>query len=88
MNYVLIQVMTGKDPFHHIADSSEVLQTVLRGVLPRRPPVFGEDALWQFLERCWSEEPAQRPSMALVLLRIEEILCSYQVSEPEPPHSN
>ncbi|KAF8588120.1 kinase-like protein [Ramaria rubella] len=69
----VVEVMTGKHPFYYLADDAEVVLTVLRGVLPRRAPVFGEDGLWQFLERCWLEDPAQRPSMALALLRMEEI---------------
>lgn len=80
-----LQVMTGKDPYHYLADEAEVIHAVLRGVQPRRPPVFGEDGLWQLLERCWREEPTQRPSMALVLLRLEQAL---GVSEgPTTPHS-
>ena len=78
------QVMTGKDPFHYISSDVEVVHSVLRGVLPRRAPVFGEsDGLWQFLERCWVEDPVRRPSMALALLRMEEIYCLYSETDKE-----
>ena len=78
--------MTGKDPFHYIADDVDVGHAVLRGVLPRRPLVFGEgDGLWQFLERCWVEDPVKRPSMALTLLRMENIHCLYHDPDKEEP---
>jgi hypothetical protein len=79
--------MTGKDPFHYTPDDAEVIQAVIRGVLPRRHPAFGEDGLWSFLERCWVEEPGRRPSMALALLRMEEIQRFYHDPEKEPPNS-
>ena len=82
--------MTGKDPFHYIPNDIEVIHAVLRGVLPRRPPVFGEgDGLWPFLERCWVEDRMRRPSMALALLRMEEIFFynAPKKEQPQPPGS-
>ncbi|KAF8509129.1 kinase-like domain-containing protein, partial [Hysterangium stoloniferum] len=76
----VVEVMTGKPPYHYVADDEEVIPIVIKGILPRRPPIFGEDGLWSFLERCWREDVTHRPSMALALLRMEETLRLY----PEP----
>ena len=64
--------MTGRHPFEYITDDAEVIPFVLGSKIPRRTPVFGNDGLWQFLERCWQEDPLKRPTMALVLMRMEE----------------
>ncbi|KAF8509022.1 kinase-like domain-containing protein [Hysterangium stoloniferum] len=52
----VVEVMTGKPPYHYVADDEEVIPIVIKGILPRRLPIFGEDSLWSFLEQCWRED--------------------------------
>ena len=43
-----------------------MLLKVQDGEIPERPPDGIADPVWEFLERCWSRDPAKRPSTAQV----------------------
>jgi len=43
-----------------------MLLKIQEGEIPRRPPDWIADLVWEFLERCWSRDPAKRPSTAQV----------------------
>ena len=45
--------------------SIAVLQKVRVGELPQRPSGI-DDTVWEFLLRCWSRDPAKRPSISQV----------------------
>jgi Protein tyrosine and serine/threonine kinase len=46
---------------------------VCRGYRPARPLRMAQ-APWQLITECWAAEPAERPNMAAVIIRLEEML--------------
>ena len=40
-----------------------ILEKILAGELPQRTPGI-DDTVWEFLQKCWSRDPAKRPSTA------------------------
>ncbi|KAI5118191.1 hypothetical protein M0805_005546 [Coniferiporia weirii] len=72
----VVELMTGERPFYKI--EKDHIVTIYRGGggLPEKPT--GEDCkkirrrglderLWEFLERCWANDPADRPTITEVL---------------------
>lgn len=64
--------MTGMPPYHDKLERSIIYTVVVRRELPGRPeeyiPTNSEDGnkLWGLLVTCWSFEPEERPSAAVV----------------------
>lgn len=50
----------------------QVINQLIRGYKPKRPlkPLVNL-GVWELMERCWKTDPNERPSMALVLSRME-----------------
>jgi len=61
----VIEVITGSIPFSDIKSDARAIFYVMTGGRPRwdRRMAISDD-IWAMLERCWSTEPKQRPSMA------------------------
>jgi hypothetical protein len=62
------KVATGEVPFAHRRFDYAVIADIIRGVKPAEPTrchinVGAQPAFWAMLDRCWSAEPDQRPSM-------------------------
>jgi len=52
-------------PYFECIDTVMLLK-VQDGEIPQRPPDGIADPVWEFLERCWSKNPMERPSTAQV----------------------
>lgn len=69
----VLELMTTAHPFSYIKRSPLVLKALMTGERPRRPedPMYVarglDDAMWALLQRCWREEPEQRPTIDEVL---------------------
>ena len=71
LSYVLIQVFSGKVPFHEVAYPA-VTAAILRGERPSRPnhPSFN-DALWNLTQKCWDDAANDRPEMNNVIKELK-----------------
>jgi len=50
----MLQVLTGKVPYHYYKNDAQVLITLSRGLRPMRPddpPI--DEVHWRFMQRCW-----------------------------------
>lgn len=65
-----IEVFTGKLPFGDVGREKAVLM-ISRGKRPEEP--YGAERrgltaeIWLFIQRCWQEDPAQRPDINVVV---------------------
>ncbi|KAG1840165.1 kinase-like domain-containing protein [Suillus subalutaceus] len=69
---IMLQVFTGKVPYSEFRSDHQVTVQILRGRKPARPvtpPIA--DALWDFMQKCWLDEPEHRPSAKEVLIFIQ-----------------
>lgn len=69
---IMLQVFTGKVPYSELRSDHQVTVQILRGRKPARPvtpPIA--DALWDFMQKCWLDEPERRPSAKEVLMFIQ-----------------
>jgi hypothetical protein len=81
LGMVVLEVLTGQVPFachYHIT----VMKKVTDGERPERPrgpeAVWFTDGLWETLEQCWSHQPKLRPSIKVVLERLEQSFVDWQ----------
>ena len=60
----LIQVFSGRLPFHQVKHDAAVVLSVMKGSRPKHQmyPAIGHH-IWFLLELCWRADPTQRPSM-------------------------
>jgi hypothetical protein len=88
LGMTMLEVITGKVPFHHRRYDNIVIIDVIAGVRPPRPEEIitdKSDGLWDLLESCWQALPTHRPTskcveLCLDLLRwTEEIHTLYQL---------
>lgn len=68
--------MTGKHPFAEHPYDLIVLSAVVKGTRPSRPSFVATqrgltDPLWTLIEKCWSGNPEERPSMSSCLNELE-----------------
>ncbi|KAG1778245.1 kinase-like domain-containing protein, partial [Suillus placidus] len=69
---IMLQVFTGKVPYSEFRSDHQVTVQILRGRKPARPvtpPIA--DSLWDFMQKCWLDEPEHRPSAGEVLIFIQ-----------------
>ncbi|KIJ11882.1 hypothetical protein PAXINDRAFT_101466 [Paxillus involutus ATCC 200175] len=51
---VMLQVLTGKVPYHYYIRDAQVLSAVSKGFIPQRPNrALVTDRQWTFMQRCW-----------------------------------
>jgi serine/threonine protein kinase len=78
LGMVIYEVLSGRTPFT-LSKASVVIQRVLDGERPERPP--GSDGklfagrIWRVVRRCWKPRPRDRISAKVVLLGLEGRLC-------------
>ncbi|KIJ10913.1 hypothetical protein PAXINDRAFT_16135 [Paxillus involutus ATCC 200175] len=59
---IMLQVLTGKIPYHYYPRDERVLLALSRGETPKRPSgAMVTDRRWAFIERCWTSVES-RPS--------------------------
>lgn len=77
--FILVQVFTDAIPFGNGSFVMAML-AIMHGTRPPRPthPAFTE-SLWKLMQRCWHQDPRERPEVSEVL----EVLLT-----PSVPHSN
>ncbi|KIM74971.1 hypothetical protein PILCRDRAFT_688571 [Piloderma croceum F 1598] len=68
---VVLQVLSGKLPYHHLAKDSEVLITLHRGAHPPRPQEIADEQ-WAMITRCWAEDPPTRPDIKYISERVQK----------------
>jgi hypothetical protein len=71
--FPIIQILTGERPYKYISTDMQVINQLMQGYKPKRPlkPTLNS-GIWELMERCWKTEVTERPSMALVLSRMEK----------------
>ena len=69
----LLQVLSGKLPYHHLRRDSEVLIKLCKGVHPPRPIELA-DEYWSLICQCWVEDPCARPSIEEVSERVQHCI--------------
>lgn len=62
LGMTILEVLTGKVPFHHCGHNGAVLDHVIHGRRPPRPIGIASDGLWELLGSCWETLPARRPT--------------------------
>ncbi|KAF8840944.1 WD40 repeat-like protein [Paxillus ammoniavirescens] len=51
---IMLQVLTGKIPYHYYISEGKVMSAILQGIIPMRPnPPLVTDRQWKFMQRCW-----------------------------------
>ncbi|KIJ07192.1 hypothetical protein PAXINDRAFT_19608 [Paxillus involutus ATCC 200175] len=52
---IMLQILTGKVPYHYCVREAQVVHAMSRGVNPKRPSQeLVTDRQWTFIERCWT----------------------------------
>jgi len=74
LGMVILEVLSGETPFP-CDNGLVVMRKVIEGRCPERPQGAGgawfTDDLWEALERCWSPQPKNRPTVRAMLERLE-----------------
>ncbi|KAF5382664.1 hypothetical protein D9615_002721 [Tricholomella constricta] len=69
---VMLEVLSGRIPYHYIRTDAQVVIELHRGTKPRRPAKsFVSDSQWSFMERCWDDDPERRPNAGEVCRIVE-----------------
>ncbi|KIK96686.1 hypothetical protein PAXRUDRAFT_289880 [Paxillus rubicundulus Ve08.2h10] len=51
---IMLQILTGKMPYHYYPRDAQVLHAISKGEIPKRPnSALVTDDRWTFLEQCW-----------------------------------
>ena len=73
-SYVSLQVLTGNLPYSKHGGML-TLSKIHAGGIPQRPFRGIDDSVWGFLEKCWSRDPAKRPSATEVFNALSQFYC-------------
>jgi len=68
LGMTILEVLTGKAPFHHRRYDTVVILDVIRGIRPPRPKDSVSNGLWNLLCSCWQPQPENRPTAKIVEL--------------------
>ncbi|KAL0572052.1 hypothetical protein V5O48_009910 [Marasmius crinis-equi] len=74
----IYEVYSRRVPYHWRRMYAGVIPDVVRGIRPPRPdadecPGLTDD-IWSLIERCWNQNPNERPSMLEVVALLEQML--------------
>lgn len=65
-----VEVFTGKVPFGSMKNEAVVI-SIAKGKRPEKPPAAEELGLtadmWRFIEKCWNQNPSERPNITEVV---------------------
>jgi len=51
---IMLQIMTGKVPYHYYTREAQVLNVITKGIIPKRPSrALVTDRQWTFMQECW-----------------------------------
>jgi len=74
----VLEIFTGKPPFHEKKNDSAVIFMVIDGKRPDIPDdIAKQRKLQQIMERCWDQEPSERLPAAEVLRLLDEVNVSF-----------
>ncbi|KIJ09989.1 hypothetical protein PAXINDRAFT_86694, partial [Paxillus involutus ATCC 200175] len=60
---IMLQILTGKVPYHYYVNDLQVMVAVSQGITPQRPSEdLVTDHQWAFMQRCWAPINTERPS--------------------------
>ncbi|KAF8842628.1 hypothetical protein BDN67DRAFT_341723 [Paxillus ammoniavirescens] len=52
---IMLQVLTGKVPYHYFSREAQVLHAISKGEIPKRPSKeLVTDDQWSFIQQCWT----------------------------------
>ena len=72
LGMTILEVFTGKAPYHHRRYDTVVILDIIRGTLPPRPAKeLVSEGLWSLLRCCWQPVPADRPNARVVELWLD-----------------
>ncbi|KAJ3572232.1 hypothetical protein NP233_g3214 [Leucocoprinus birnbaumii] len=75
----MYEILTGRIPYHEFLREPIVLRKIVGGVSPTKPSIAEMEALelteevWNLIEECWAIDPADRPTIEIVLQRLKAI---------------
>ncbi|KAG6382182.1 quinon protein alcohol dehydrogenase-like superfamily [Boletus reticuloceps] len=79
---ILLQVLSGKEPWSEVRGDSAVVLRLARGQKPRRPESRTlDDSHWNFIQDCWSPIE-ERPAIGVITPTIERFLNRRPQSRP------
>jgi serine/threonine protein kinase len=60
---IMLQVLTNEIPYYHLKNDAAIILCIAKSQTPSRSryPELPEQ-YWQFIEKCWSTQPSNRPS--------------------------
>ncbi|KAF8073945.1 TKL/TKL-ccin protein kinase, partial [Lyophyllum atratum] len=76
---VMLEVLSGRIPYHYIRTDPQVIIELHRGHKPRRPAQsFVSNRQWSFIESCWSDDVDRRPDIEEVCRTMQTLydVCS------------
>ncbi|KAH7888949.1 kinase-like domain-containing protein [Phlebopus sp. FC_14] len=78
---IMLQVLSGKIPFHRVRRAAQVFIQIYRGEKPPRESCWNgrpiPDVLWDFIEWCWASPPDRRPSSVQVREYMRAFRCPW-----------
>ena len=84
---MVYQVIAGTQPYK-LRKPWEILRLTIQGSRPSRPeapvPAGFDHGTWEFAERCWDENPTQRPWARTALDHFERVARTSTVVDPSP----
>ncbi|KAG2349258.1 hypothetical protein BDR05DRAFT_411660 [Suillus weaverae] len=80
---IMLQVLTNEIPYYYLTQKAAIIICIANSVKPDRTlyPVI-HDKYWQFIERCWSTLPQDRPSAEEVERDIRNEFDSLSARDP------
>jgi len=70
----ILEIYTGKPPFHEKKNDSAVIFMVIEGKRPDLPiDITKRNTLKQLVEQCWKQEPSERPTSTEVLKQLNNM---------------
>ncbi|KZV95668.1 kinase-like protein, partial [Exidia glandulosa HHB12029] len=70
---LLIEISTGKPPYHTLKMEAQVMLEIYKGSHPLRPGGF-PDKIWELSTQCWQNVPQDRPTTTLLLQQVQTLL--------------
>ncbi|KAK0471351.1 TKL/TKL-ccin protein kinase [Armillaria novae-zelandiae] len=71
---VTLEILSGRIPYHYVRTDAQVVIELHNGKKPRRPaPSFVTSSQWDFIQRCWADDPQERPDVGQVLASVQAL---------------
>ncbi|KZV98290.1 kinase-like protein [Exidia glandulosa HHB12029] len=83
---LLLEILSGRVPYHNIRKNPGVIKALGNYEQPRRPPNLS-DPFWQLINACCDPSPDMRPLAAFVCQRLRLIRLIKDLNEDKPLHA-